>query len=38
MKPIITYEKIIKGLADSKEPLTKRFLESLEKWQTECKK
>lgn len=35
---IITFKEIIKNLTESEEPLTKRFLESLEKWETDCEK
>ena len=37
-KNIISFDEIISALSDIEEPLTKRFVESLEKWKTDTNK
>jgi hypothetical protein len=37
-KSIISFDDIIKALSDSNDLLTKRFIESLEKWKSDTNK
>lgn len=37
-KLIISFDDIIKALSDSNDPMTKRFVDSLEKWKTDTNK